>query len=119
MRRRFSRKMESDSFVLEILDCLLRKRYYFLAFYVVVFARQDLNQFHIFQFLRVTGRIKEQFKLQNGKFVVPAPLEDSMCRSPFIAQSFLFGDNKEFTIILVVPDVVAVRGLIIYVSRLF
>ena len=37
------------------------------------------------------GRIKEQFKLENGKFVVPAPLEDVYTRSPFIAQIFITG----------------------------
>jgi len=38
-----------------------------------------------------TGRIKEQFKLENGKFVVPASLEDVYARSPFIAQIFITG----------------------------
>ena len=37
------------------------------------------------------GRIKEQFKLENGKFVVPASLEDVYMRSPFIAQIFITG----------------------------
>ena len=27
------------------------------------------------QFLKLTGRIKEQFKIENGKYIVPAPLE--------------------------------------------
>ena len=27
------------------------------------------------KFLKITGRIKEQYKLENGKYVVPAPLE--------------------------------------------
>ena len=35
---------------------------------------------------QVTGRIKEQYKLENGKYVVPAPLEDGITRSLFIAQ---------------------------------
>ena len=32
---------------------------------------------YIFQFLKLTGRIKEQFKIENGKYIVPAPLEVS------------------------------------------
>ena len=39
----------------------------------------------------VIGRIKEQFKLENGKFVVPASLEDAYTRSPYIAQIFITG----------------------------
>ena len=81
---------------------------YCIKFVIFLFLTRCMHVLIIVQFLKVTGRIKEQFKLQNGKFVVPAPLEDSMCRSPFIAQSFLFGDNKEFTILLIIPDAVAV-----------
>ena len=39
----------------------------------------------------IIGRIKEQFKLENGKFVVPASLEDAYTRSPYIAQIFITG----------------------------
>jgi long-chain acyl-CoA synthetase len=30
-------------------------------------------------FLKITGRIKEQFKTSKGKFVVPAPIENRLC----------------------------------------
>ena len=56
------------------------------------------------QFLKITGRIKEQFKLTNGKYVVPAPLEDMLCRSRFIAQAFVHGANRSHTVALLVPD---------------
>ncbi len=36
--------------------------------------------------LYVTGRIKEQFKLENGKYVVPGPLEVAMMQSNYITQ---------------------------------
>jgi len=55
-------------------------------------------------FLYITGRIKEQYKLENGKYVVPSPLEDQLKLSPFIANSFVFGDNKLYNVALVVPD---------------
>ena len=29
-------------------------------------------------FLFITGRIKEQYKLENGKYVVPTPLEEQL-----------------------------------------
>lgn len=40
-------------------------------------------------FLHVTGRLKEQYKLLNGKFVVPGPIEEQIGLSRFIAQVFL------------------------------
>ena len=33
-------------------------------------------------FLFITGRIKEQYKLENGKYVVPVPLEEAIKLSP-------------------------------------
>lgn len=55
-------------------------------------------------FLYITGRIKEQYKLENGKYVVPSPLEDKLQLSPLINQAFVFGANKPFNVALVVPD---------------
>jgi long-chain acyl-CoA synthetase len=60
-------------------------------------------------FLYITGRIKEQYKLENGKYVVPSPLEDQLKLSPFIANSFVFGDNKLYNVALVVPDMGALK----------
>jgi long-chain acyl-CoA synthetase len=55
-------------------------------------------------FYYVTGRIKEQYKLENGKYVAPAPLEERIQLSPFISQVFIHGENKPFNVALVVPD---------------
>lgn len=55
-------------------------------------------------FLYITGRIKEQYKLENGKYVAPAPLEELLKLSPYIANTFVFGDNKPYNVALVVPD---------------
>ena len=55
-------------------------------------------------FYYITGRIKEQYKLENGKYVVPAPLEEHLQLSPFISQLFIHGENKPFNVALVVPD---------------
>lgn len=62
------------------------------------------------KFLKITGRIKEQYKLENGKYVVPAPLEDIVCRSHFVNQCLLFGDNRSFNVLLVVPDFGQIRA---------
>lgn len=70
------------------------------------FRTGDLGRILDDKFLKITGRIKEQYKLENGKYVVPAPLEDMICRSRFVLQSFIYGDNKPHNICLVVPDMV-------------
>ena len=68
------------------------------------FRTGDLGKMVEGKFLKITGRIKEQYKLENGKYVCPAPLEDGITRSTFVCQSFLFGDNKPFNIAIVVPE---------------
>jgi long-chain acyl-CoA synthetase len=55
-------------------------------------------------FVSITGRFKEQYKLENGKYVVPTPLEDQLKLSGFINQVFVYGDNRPFNVCLVVPD---------------
>lgn len=55
-------------------------------------------------FLFVTGRIKEQYKLVNGKYVVPAPLEEQLKLSPFVENVFVDGTNEAFNVAVVVPD---------------
>ncbi len=54
--------------------------------------------------VRITGRIKEQYKLENGKYVVPAPLEEQLQLSPYIMQIFVDGANKLYNAALIVPD---------------
>jgi long-chain acyl-CoA synthetase len=55
-------------------------------------------------FLHITGRIKEQYKLENGKFVVPSPLEEELKLSPYILNTMLFGLNRPYNVALVVID---------------
>jgi long-chain acyl-CoA synthetase len=55
-------------------------------------------------FLYVTGRIKEQYKLETGKYVAPAPLEEELKLSPFIANVMIHGANKPYNVALVVVD---------------
>jgi long-chain acyl-CoA synthetase len=53
-------------------------------------------------YLHITGRVKEQFKLENGKYVAPAPLEEQLKLSPYMAQVFIYGANKPFNVALIV-----------------
>ncbi|WNG21315.1 AMP-dependent synthetase/ligase [Cystobacter fuscus] len=58
-------------------------------------------------FLWITGRIKEQYKLENGKYVSPAPIEQALQLSPFITNVMLHGQNKPFNTAIIVPDMAA------------
>ena len=74
------------------------------------FRTGDLGRFDADGFLYITGRIKEQYKLENGKYVVPGPLEDELQLSPYILQAFLDGSNKPYNVLLLIPDRAAVQG---------
>ena len=60
-------------------------------------------------FLHITGRIKEQFKLENGKFVFPAALEEDIMLVPWVQNALIYGENRLYTICLVVPDFFALE----------
>ena len=60
-------------------------------------------------FLFITGRIKEQYKLENGKYVVPTPLEEALKLSSFVLNAFVYGDNRPYNVALIVADLGAVK----------
>ncbi len=68
------------------------------------FRTGDLGYVDDDGFLYITGRLKELYKLQNGKYVAPAPLEERVKLSPFIANCMVYGDNQVYNVALVVPD---------------
>ena len=55
-------------------------------------------------FLHITGRIKEQFKLENGKFVFPSSLEEDICLVPYVENAMIYGEGRAYNVCLVVPD---------------
>ncbi|ATB46893.1 AMP-dependent synthetase/ligase [Corallococcus macrosporus] len=60
-------------------------------------------------YLYITGRIKEQYKLENGKYVVPSPIEQSLALSTFIANALVHGMNKPYNVAIIVVDVDALK----------
>jgi len=55
-------------------------------------------------FLYITGRIKEQYKLENGKFVFPTSLEEDIRLIPGIENAMVYGEGRPYNICLIVPD---------------
>jgi long-chain acyl-CoA synthetase len=68
------------------------------------FRTGDRGRFDDDGFLWITGRIKEQYKLENGKYVFPAAIEEEMKLMPLVANAMVHGDGKAYNICLVIPD---------------
>lgn len=73
------------------------------------FRTGDMGYVDAQGFLFITGRIKEQYKLENGKYVVPTPLEEQIKLSPYVLNVMVYGDNRPHNVALVVANVDAVR----------
>ena len=73
------------------------------------FRTGDLGVLDDDGFLYITGRIKEQYKLENGKYVAPAPLEEKLKLSSFIINAMVYGDNRLFNVALIVADLDVVK----------
>jgi long-chain acyl-CoA synthetase len=74
------------------------------------FRTGDMGYIDALGYVYITGRIKEQYKLENGKYVVPTPLEEQLKLSPYIANVMVHGDNRPYNVALVVANVPAVRS---------
>jgi long-chain acyl-CoA synthetase len=73
------------------------------------FRTGDMGYIDPHGFLFITGRIKEQYKLENGKYVVPTPIEEALKLSPYVANAMVYGDNRPHNVALLVADLPAVR----------
>lgn len=68
------------------------------------FHTGDVGHLEDGKFLMVTDRKKEIFKLSNGKFVAPQPIENRIKESAFIDQVMVIGEHQKFASALLVPD---------------
>ncbi len=64
----------------------------------------DLGHFDKDGYLYITGRIKEQYKLINGKYVYPASIEEDIKMLPYVENAMVYGENRDFNIALIVLD---------------
>jgi long-chain acyl-CoA synthetase len=75
-----------------------------------VFRTGDLGKLDKDGFLAITGRVKSQFKLENGKYVSPAPLEENVKLSPLIEQAVLDGKDMLRTYLIIHPNMDAMKA---------
>jgi long-chain acyl-CoA synthetase len=60
------------------------------------FRTGDLGEMDKDGYLKITGRIKNLFKLSTGKYVMPQPLEEKLESSPLIDVVQIVGDNEKY-----------------------
>jgi long-chain acyl-CoA synthetase len=61
-------------------------------------------------FIAIRGRIKEQYKLENGKYVVPSPIEEQLQLSGYVTNIMVYGEQRPHNVAVIVPDLVALNG---------
>lgn len=84
--------------------------YSFFLISLFRFHTGDLGRMTAEGWVKVTGRLKEQYKLENGKYVCPTPIEEAIGMSRFIMQIVLCGANRPYNVALIVPDFIAIRS---------
>ena len=56
-------------------------------------------------YLTITGRIKDEYKLSNGKYVNPVEVEDVLSTHiPSIKQIIVYGDGRDYNVAVVVSN---------------
>lgn len=68
------------------------------------FRTGDRGRFDADGFLYITGRIKEQYKLENGKYVFPAAIEEEIKLLPQVANAMVYGEGKAYNVCIIIPD---------------
>ncbi|MCP4762321.1 MAG: AMP-binding protein [archaeon] len=62
-------------------------------------------------FLHISGRIKEEYKLTNGKYVHPAAIEEEMKLNPLVVNCYVSGAGKDYNVALIVPNMLAIKQI--------
>jgi long-chain acyl-CoA synthetase len=67
------------------------------------FHTGDTGDFIEGKLLRISGRLKELFKLSSGEYVAPQALENTYSQSPFIEHIMIIGEARKYVAALLVP----------------
>ncbi len=74
------------------------------------FRTGDLGAVDEDGFLFIRGRIKEHYKLENGKYVVPTPIEEQLSLSGYVESIMVYGEQRPYNIAIIVPDRLAITS---------
>lgn len=64
------------------------------------------------EYLKITDRKKEIFKLSNGKYVAPQPIETLLNETEYIDSSFVMGANQKHPAAIIVPNFNALKRFV-------
>lgn len=64
------------------------------------------------QYLKITDRKKEIFKLSNGKYIAPQVIETLLKDSPLIDNAIVVGENQKFASAIIIPAFAAVKEVL-------
>ncbi len=67
----------------------------------------DIGEFDHDEFLTITGRVKDQFKTDKGKYISPTPIELELLKSADIEQVCIVGTGIPQPIALIIPSEIA------------
>lgn len=73
-------------------------------------ATGDIGRLDEDGYLIITDRKKELLKTAGGKFVAPAPIENSLKTSPYISNAMVVGDKRKFVAVLIVPNLATIEA---------
>lgn len=60
-------------------------------------------------YLFITGRVKDIYKLKNGKYVVPGVFEAEAKLHPFVSNAYLYGQDQDYNIAILSADMQQIR----------
>lgn len=64
----------------------------------------DIGEFVEGEYLKITDRKKEIFKLSLGKYIAPQVIENKLLESPYIANCIVIGENQKFPSTIIIPE---------------
>ena len=74
------------------------------------FRTGDIGRLDDDGYLTITDRKKELLKTAAGKFVAPAPIENTLKTSPYITNAIVVGDSRKFVSVLIVPNFASIEA---------